>query len=312
MSLADIGFAARLGGDEFTVVLTGAESIADSVRAAGLRVIEAFHKPLSIGNRDLTISVSAGASIYPDHEHTAEGLLKAADAALFRAKALGRSQLSVYTPELLAEAATQIHDGTRAAAGSRARRVRAGISAGSERRHASRPRSSRRWSAGDCRMAGSLRPENFSRSPRNPASSRKSATGCCARRSRTAAEWHHGEWPEARVAINVSRTSIARPSLRRKGAGTLLREFELPARCIEIELTETVLQTGQATIDTLHRLHATGIAIALDDFGTGYSSLGVAREAAVHENQARQKSDRRHRHQRPIGGDRTRHHLAVP
>jgi EAL domain-containing protein (putative c-di-GMP-specific phosphodiesterase class I) len=53
----------------------------------------------------------------------------------------------------------------------------------------------------------------------------------------------------------------------------LLAEYQLPSRCIEIELTENVLQTGPATIETLRQLRALGIAIALDDFGTGYSSL---------------------------------------
>jgi EAL domain-containing protein (putative c-di-GMP-specific phosphodiesterase class I) len=53
----------------------------------------------------------------------------------------------------------------------------------------------------------------------------------------------------------------------------LLRERDLPAQCIEIELTENILQTGPATIDALQRLSAHGVAIALDDFGTGYSSL---------------------------------------
>jgi len=53
----------------------------------------------------------------------------------------------------------------------------------------------------------------------------------------------------------------------------LLHEHKLPARCIEIELTENVLQTGPATIETLRQLRGLGIAIALDDFGTGYSSL---------------------------------------
>jgi EAL domain-containing protein (putative c-di-GMP-specific phosphodiesterase class I) len=53
----------------------------------------------------------------------------------------------------------------------------------------------------------------------------------------------------------------------------LLDEHRLPARCIELELTETVLQTGQLTIDTLRVLRSHGIGIALDDFGTGYSSI---------------------------------------
>jgi EAL domain-containing protein (putative c-di-GMP-specific phosphodiesterase class I) len=53
----------------------------------------------------------------------------------------------------------------------------------------------------------------------------------------------------------------------------LLQEHRLPARSIEIELTESVLQTGAATIDARKCLRAHGVAIALDDFGTGYSSL---------------------------------------
>ena len=53
----------------------------------------------------------------------------------------------------------------------------------------------------------------------------------------------------------------------------LLKRYRLPPRCIEIELTETALQTGSAVVDTLHKLRALGVPVALDDFGTGYSSL---------------------------------------
>ena len=52
-------------------------------------------------------SVSVGASVFPDHERDAEALLRAADAALFRAKALGRSQLAQFTPELLVTASAK-------------------------------------------------------------------------------------------------------------------------------------------------------------------------------------------------------------
>jgi EAL domain-containing protein (putative c-di-GMP-specific phosphodiesterase class I) len=53
----------------------------------------------------------------------------------------------------------------------------------------------------------------------------------------------------------------------------LLAEYQLPPRCIEIELTESVLQNGPTTVEALRRLRDLGIAVALDDFGTGYSSL---------------------------------------
>jgi EAL domain-containing protein (putative c-di-GMP-specific phosphodiesterase class I) len=89
---------------------------------------------------------------------------------------------------------------------------------------------------------------------------------------KTAAYWHHGAWPEARVAINLSSRQLLDGRFVDR-VFELLREYRLPAHCIEIELTENVLQTGLATIDVLHRLRDHGVAIALDDFGTGYSSL---------------------------------------
>ncbi len=87
-----------------------------------------------------------------------------------------------------------------------------------------------------------------------------------------AAQWQQGAWPEARVAINVSPRQLADGKFADR-VQELLAEYQLPARCIEIELTESVLQTGIATVEALRRLRAHGIAVALDDFGTGYSSL---------------------------------------
>ena len=47
----------------------------------------------------------------------------------------------------------------------------------------------------------------------------------------------------------------------------------LPPSALELEITETVFQTGPNTIESLRRLRSLGVAIALDDFGIGYSSL---------------------------------------
>jgi EAL domain-containing protein (putative c-di-GMP-specific phosphodiesterase class I) len=88
----------------------------------------------------------------------------------------------------------------------------------------------------------------------------------------TAARWHHGPWPDVRVAINVSARQLLDTQFV-DHVWNMLRQHKLPARCIEIELTENVLQTGPATVETLRRLREIGVAIALDDFGTGYSSL---------------------------------------
>jgi EAL domain-containing protein (putative c-di-GMP-specific phosphodiesterase class I) len=48
---------------------------------------------------------------------------------------------------------------------------------------------------------------------------------------------------------------------------------KMPADCLEVELTESALQTGRRATEVLHELRHIGVAVALDDFGTGYSTL---------------------------------------
>jgi EAL domain-containing protein (putative c-di-GMP-specific phosphodiesterase class I) len=79
-------------------------------------------------------------------------------------------------------------------------------------------------------------------------------------------------WPDVRVAINVSASQLLINDFVQR-LQQLLHHYKLPPRCIEIELTETVLQTGPLIIDTLRELRELDVAVALDDFGTGFSSL---------------------------------------
>ena len=74
------------------------------------------------------------------------------------------------------------------------------------------------------------------------------------------------------MAINVSASQLLSGSFGQR-VRHLLTEHRLPPHCIEIELTETVLQTGAACIDALRELREIGVGVALDDFGTGFSSL---------------------------------------
>jgi EAL domain-containing protein (putative c-di-GMP-specific phosphodiesterase class I) len=89
---------------------------------------------------------------------------------------------------------------------------------------------------------------------------------------RAASDWHRGGWAGVKVAINVSARQLIDHRFVQR-IQELLRQCALPATCIELELTESVLQTGSSTIESLQLLRSLGIAIALDDFGTGYSSL---------------------------------------
>jgi EAL domain-containing protein (putative c-di-GMP-specific phosphodiesterase class I) len=87
-----------------------------------------------------------------------------------------------------------------------------------------------------------------------------------------AAAWRAQGWHRASVAVNVSPPQFFESDFVEHVARTL-ELTGLPASALELEITETVFQTGSATIESLRRLRALGVAVALDDFGIGYSSL---------------------------------------
>jgi len=264
------GFAARLGGDEFTIVCEGAVDL-DGVSRIGWDLVHAFQQPVGVDGRDLMISISVGAGLYPDHGRDAEALLRAADAALFRAKALGRSQLSVFSPALLEAASAKFstEQGLRYALERgefelvfqpevNARTLGAGL-----------VEALVRWRLPDGRLAS---PAEFLAIAEESGLILEISDWVLRSAIETASDWHHGEWPEARVAINLSSRQLLDTRFVGHMMGLLL-EHRLPAQCIEIELTENVLQTGTTTIEVLRQLRSHGVAIALDDFGTGYSTL---------------------------------------
>jgi diguanylate cyclase (GGDEF)-like protein len=265
-----LGFVARLGGDEFTFVYENADS-EHAVHEAGLRLVQAFQQLLSVDDRNLSVSVSVGVSIFPQHGRDAAELLRAADSALFRAKELGRSRLALFTPELIESAAARftIEQGLRRAlehgefelvyqpeidlAAMQVTLVEALI----------------RWRMPDGRLAS---PGEFLAVAEQSGLIAEMSQWVLRTAVYAAAQWHHGGWPGARVAINISPRQLLDPGFA-ESLSELLQEFKLPAQAIELELTETVIQTGAATIAALRLLHSQGFGIALDDFGTGYSSL---------------------------------------
>jgi diguanylate cyclase (GGDEF)-like protein len=264
------GFAARLGGDEFTVILERAGSVDEIARAGGALVC-AFQKPLLIQERELLISVSVGASVYPDDELDAGALLRAADAALFHAKSLGRSRLCMFRAELLATAALKfrIEQELRRAVDRGEFELLFQPEVNFDALGTKIVEALLRWRLPDGRHVS---PAEFLAVAEESGLIMNISDWVLRSAVQCAASWHAGAWPDVRVAINVSARQLLDPRFVERLAA-LLSEYSLPSRCIEIELTENVLQTGPATIETLRQLRALGVAIALDDFGTGYSSL---------------------------------------
>jgi diguanylate cyclase (GGDEF)-like protein len=264
------GFAARIGGDEFTVVHENAGGRAE-VSEVGNALVRAFQKPLSIEGRELIISISGGASIYPDHERGSDALLRAADAALFRAKNSGRARLSLFSPELLEAASLKfsLEQGLRRALEREEFELWFQPEVSFSTLGTKLVEALLRWRLPDGQYVS---PADFLSVAEDTGLIRSINDWVMRTAFRQAAQWHHGVWPDARVAINVSARQLLDTSFV-ASVRELLEEYRLPPRCIEIELTETVLQTEAATIEVLRELRRLDISIALDDFGSGYSSL---------------------------------------
>jgi diguanylate cyclase (GGDEF)-like protein len=89
-------FACRYGGEEFTVILPDITSEAALQRVEAIRkAVENLRVPLE-DNVFSDFTVSIGVALYPEDGEAAEMLLRRADLALYRAKRLGRNQVSFF------------------------------------------------------------------------------------------------------------------------------------------------------------------------------------------------------------------------
>jgi EAL domain-containing protein (putative c-di-GMP-specific phosphodiesterase class I) len=201
----------------------------------------------------------------------AEALLRAADAALFNAKAHGRSRLMLFTPDLLVRASAKfaIEQNLRRAIEKGEFELFYQPEVDAHSFEVCLVEALIRWRMPDGTFKS---PEEFLSVADESGLIMEINDWVLRAAIETASNWHHGPWPRARVAVNVSPRQFLDYRFVDKLQG-LLDEFELPARCLELELTESVLQTGPTTIKALEQLRTIGVSIALDDFGTGYSSM---------------------------------------
>jgi diguanylate cyclase (GGDEF)-like protein len=263
-------FIARLGGDEFTVLIEDASG-PEHVCEQAAKVIEALQRPLTVDGRQLSTSASIGATLYPDHARDADALLRTADVALFHAKDLGRNRFALYTPELYDLAAHRFR---------LEQALRRAVEAGElllmyqpqVALHTLEPvgvEALLRWRKADGRIASA---SEFIEIAESTGLMRELTTWALRSATATVKAWRAMGWRNACVAINVSAMQLL-------DGGFVDHVIEalsvtgLPGDALEIEITETVIQTAPATLAALQRLRTVGIAIALDDFGTGYSSL---------------------------------------
>jgi diguanylate cyclase (GGDEF)-like protein len=91
-ALREADTVARLGGDEFIVLATDLTHGSDVVAVAD-KLRDAMHVPISLDGHDVAVTLSIGASLYPEDATDADSLLRTSDAALYRAKEEGRDRV---------------------------------------------------------------------------------------------------------------------------------------------------------------------------------------------------------------------------
>lgn len=264
------GFVARLGGDEFTLVLEGGGTPEEIESRTQVMVTE-FHRPISVGQRELLVGMSLGAAIYPNHARDVPALLRAADAALFRAKELGRNRACVYSPELLLTASSrfQTEQALRRAVEERDLMVYFQPQVSLVTLETTAVEALLRWR----QVNGCIVPAADFLPIAEQSGLIVEMSSWVMRQSAQAAQlWRRSGWPRAKVALNVCAQQFMAGDFV-STVERLLTDRHLDPACLELELTETMLQTGAVTVDALNDLRSLGVGIALDDFGTGYSSL---------------------------------------
>jgi diguanylate cyclase (GGDEF)-like protein len=90
----------RLGGDEFLVVLEQIETLDDAAKVAE-KLGVSLAEPLVLESHDVPMSASIGIALFPDHGSTPEDVIRAADRAMYTAKARGRGRYAFYSPDIV-------------------------------------------------------------------------------------------------------------------------------------------------------------------------------------------------------------------
>lgn len=268
----NVDVLARLGGDEFAILVTPLQSPEDAARVA-VKMIAEFSEPWLLADQyEVTLGVSIGISVYPQHANTTLNLLQGADAALYKAKAAGRNTYTFFSDEFTQGARERLTMEANLRKALRLGQLRvfyqpqveinSGRIIGAE--------ALVRWFDPE---QGMISPARFI--PVAEACGLINDIGhfVLQETCRQGQQWLAQGLPKLTLAVNVSPIQFKRFDMHALVTETLA-ETGFPPHSLELELTESALmENEEAVIATLNQLRSLGIRLAIDDFGTGYSSL---------------------------------------
>ncbi|WP_019139759.1 sensor domain-containing protein [Noviherbaspirillum massiliense] len=262
---------ARLGGDEFVIV---AECKYGSTSAARIaeKLCAAIEESVMLGGHEINPLASVGISLSPQDGDSCESLLQNADTALYRAKAAGGKTYRFYTLEM-------------GAASRQRMMLQVALRHALERNEFTvhyQPRvdlatlemtgmeALLRWTHPEM---GAVSPAQFIPLAEESGLIEDIGEWVLQQASSQAWEWMVRYGRELRISVNLSARQLRSKKLV-ASVRQALQKSGMPARMLELELTETgLMEDPELAADLLKELKALGLHLSVDDFGTGYSSL---------------------------------------
>jgi len=264
---------ARLGGDEFAVLVHDVAG-ADDARRLVDRIRGELARPFAGGGHELYASASIGIALYDRRYECPADVLRDADTAMYRAKALGKCQHVVFDQAMHTHAVDRLRletDLRRAldrqefwVAYQPIVELATGRVAGFE--------ALARWRHPD---RGSVPPSEFIPAAEETGLIIPLDIWVFREACLQMAEWHarFPADPPLLLSVNLSSRQIARADLLDRIDGTLA-ETGIDPTCLRLEVTEGALMARpDAAAAKLLQIKQRGISLSMDDFGTGYSSL---------------------------------------
>src|SRR5215212_6822751 len=265
----------RLGGDEFAVLCTDVGTPEDAVLVAE-RIIAAVKRPISLDGQEVFVTTSLGISLFPADATQPEGLLKSADAAMYRAKSQGRDLVERYVPELGAAALEQLglESNLQRAVENDQLLVYYQPIVDSSSGRINGLEALLRWNHPE---RGILPPSEFIGLAEATGAIVPMGEWVMREACRQVQQWRDRGQPHLRAAVNLSVRQLQHADLVAR-IQQVLDETRLPAAHLEIEITESIaMRSSGRAIDNLRALKAKGVRVSIDDLGTGYSSLSALR-----------------------------------
>lgn len=268
---------ARLGGDEF-VILSGSNDPQYTAELAQ-KILETVSAPIVLVQDTVTVSGSIGIATFPDDGDDRHQLMRAADIAMYSAKAAGRNRYQFYSHDMAERSSQrmQLEQGLRRAIDSNhlllhyqpqvvlATNSIVGVEALVRWMHPER---------------GMIPPLDFIPVAEESGVIDRLGRWVLDRACTEMLGLRDAAGQQLRLAVNVSAREFMRADFVDTVHDTLARTG-FPASALELEITESTLQVIDRSIEILDKLKALGIAISIDDFGTGYSSLSVLRNLPI-------------------------------